>query len=114
MPTDYPAVFKLLLDPLLASNATISRDLLFSDAMLGTVENTTKLGHLKKFISKNVQYVGAVQGVLPDDAALLKAVERKLGAQISEKNVVHANKHCAQIVISTARPVLENFVEEAL
>lgn len=112
--TDYFAAFTSLLSPLLANAGTISIDKLFADPLLGNVSKATKLKHLKTFISGQATYVGIVEGVLPDDATLLKAIEQRIGAPISERNVVQANNACMGIVMSATRPVVETFVRESL
>lgn len=114
MPTDYAAVYESLLAPLASSGKTIGTDELFSAPQLGTVQRATKLKHLKTFISAKPQYIGVVEGVLPNSEGLLDLIAKQLGSPVHEGNVVEANRICARIVMKAAQPVVASFVRSSL
>lgn len=114
MRTDYPKIFKKHLEPYRNAGTTVSPNTLFADPALPSVKRETKLKHLKKFLGDFPSFAGVVEGVLPDGAGLIKAIEQKLGAKITEKNVVSANEECAKIVKSAAKPIIETYVQDSL
>lgn len=81
---------------------------------LSSVTGKTIRKNLRKYISQNTQFVGVVEGLLPDDSVLIEIIEHKIGGRINIFNVVDANRHCAEIVKSAAEPVLKAYVRDAL
>ncbi|WP_170408907.1 hypothetical protein [Ruegeria arenilitoris] len=114
MPIDYPAIFEPILKNALASRTTLPLHTILTNPALSSVTGKTIKSHLKRFISNKTQYVGTVEGLLPDDDALIEIIEHKIGSPINSDNVVDANHHCAEIVKSAAEPVLKTFVLEKL
>jgi hypothetical protein len=111
---DYLGAFLSILEPLKQQGGTISASDVFSSPLLGTAKHKTKMRHLKSFISQHPAYLGIVHGVLPSRGALLTLIQDQLGEPISETNVVAANRKCAEIVLKTARPVVESYIRTAL
>jgi hypothetical protein len=111
---DYQKEFETLLRPYCSAGTSLSADVLFADRRLGGVSKSTKLKQLKKFLSKNMEFFGCVQGILPSVAALIDLAEQKMGASVSEANVVRANRICAGIVTKAFGPVVGEFVRSGL
>lgn len=111
---EYDKAFMALLEPILASDTTISRGQLLEDANLGEAKDGTKISHLKRFLGENTNYIGVVEGVIPEAPAMIEVVEAKLGSGINDSNVVEANKICTQIVDRITRPVYEAFLRQTL
>ncbi|MCG6560465.1 hypothetical protein MB818_19830 [Ruegeria sp. 1NDH52C] len=114
MAIDYPNVFKNILGNSQAAGKSISLQVVLSDPRLSSVRTETSKKHLKSFISQNTQYIGVVEGLLPDDRVLIHIIEARIGGKINEANVVSANRECAEIVKSAAKPVLKTYVQETL
>lgn len=114
MAIDYPAVFEHILKNAQAAGTTISLRIVLINPALSSVTGATIKKHLMRFISINTQYIGIVEGLLPDDDALIRIIEQKVGGKINGTNVVDANHHCADIVKSAAEPVLKTYVQESL
>lgn len=111
---DLQGVIVEILEPLRAAGSTISLARLCEDPRLGTVSDATKRGHLKRFITSNLEYLGTVQGLLPTADAVIDLAEREMGEAVSEKNVSQANRNCAAIVGRVAEPVVREFVSTGL
>lgn len=114
MPTNYPEAFESLLRPIATAGKTIGTSALFSSPLLGTVKHATKMSHLKKFISANREFVGVVEGVLPDSSTIFAIIEERLGEPINEANVVAANQACSEIITKISGPVVASFVRDAM
>lgn len=111
---DYPNVFKNILGNAQAAGKSISLQIALSDPRLSSVRAETAKKHLKSFISQNPQYIGTVEGLLPGDEVLIHIIASKIGGKVNEANVVSANRECAEIVKSAAKPVLKTYVEQTL
>ncbi|WP_170369234.1 hypothetical protein [Ruegeria arenilitoris] len=114
MAIDYENVFKNILGSAQAAGKSISLQVALSDPKLSSVKAETAKRHLKRFISQNPQYIGTVEGLLPSDEVLIQIIATKIGSKINEANVVSANRECAEIVKSAAKPVLKTYVEQTL
>lgn len=114
LPVDYPSIYESLLEPIGVSKSTISTEKLFASPELGGVKRATKLKHLKAFLGQRPEFIGVVDGVLPNSAGLLDLIVQQLGSAIHEGNVVQANRACAQIVLKAARPVVASYVRTSL
>jgi hypothetical protein len=111
---DYPVVFEQILKNVHAAGKTIPLHIVMMNSAFRSVTDATIKKHLKKFISINYHYIGTVEGLLPDDDALIRLIESKIGGKINSSNVVDANRHCAHIVKLAAEPVLKTYVQESL
>ncbi len=61
-----------------------------------------------------MSYFGTVQGILPSVDSLIDLAAQRVGAPVSEANVVQANKICADIVKRATDPVVEEVVRGGL
>jgi hypothetical protein len=111
-PSQYDSVFRRVLDSL-ASGGTISLSELLAHSDLPASTQTTRLKHLRNLIDEIPSLVTRVPGLYPRAGAILQLIEERHG-RITEANLDASNLHAATFVREIARPIVSQFVADAL